>query len=153
MNTGQGYTDIVKQLRLYEAGINYTELYMLGMSGKGMERYVGSHGAFNQIHPRLITSTGMTVFPHTPLADMATHGEFTEVSEREKTEELRTFLEILNIDVFYDYIHHMNPVNYFFSTAMPRQSDIFWKTSTTYCDSCTNEELELMVSRQFRQSL
>lgn len=39
---------------------------------------------FNQVHPRRITTTGMTVFAHTPLAEMAKSGAFIEASEREK---------------------------------------------------------------------
>ena len=156
MNKGQTSAQIVEQLlRLDEAGITYTNFYILGMGGKGRGRISGEATArmFNQVHPKLITTTGMTVFPHTPLADMTARGEFIEASEREKIEELQTFLQTLTIDVHYDGVHYLNPLNYRFSNsdaeAKRRVLDDIDEVLRTY----TDEELEKMVSRHLKTSL
>lgn len=156
MNKGQSSADIVEQLlRLDEAGITYTTFYILGMGGKGMGKSSGEATArmFNKVHPQLVTTTGMTVFPHTPLADMAKRGEFTEASEREKIEELRVFLETLNIDVFYDGIHYLNPLNYRFSNRDAGAKRRVLEDIDDVLRSYTDEEMERMVSRPFMRSL
>lgn len=95
----------------------------------------------------------MTVFPNTPLADMAARGEFDEASEREKIEELQTFLKALSIDTFYDGIHYLNPLNYRFSNTDTEAKRAVLEDMEEVLRSCSDEELELMVSRHFKQSL
>ena len=156
MNKGQSAAESVEQLlRLDEAGITYTTFYILGMGGKGMGKICGEDTArmFNQVHPRLITTTGMTIFPHTPLADMAKRGEFIEASEREKIEELQIFLQTLTIDVFYDGIHYLNPLNYRFSNNDMEAKQQVLNDIDDVLRSCTDEELEHMVSRHLKSSL
>ncbi|WP_294485497.1 radical SAM protein [uncultured Mailhella sp.] len=156
MNKGQTSAEVVEQLlRLDEAGLTYTTFYILGMGGKGKGRSSGSATAamFNQVHPQLITTTGMTVFPHTPLADMAVRGEFIEASEREKIEELQTFLSELTIDVFYDGVHYLNPLNYRFSNKDAEARRRVLEDIDDVLRSCSDEELEAMVSRRFKTSL
>jgi len=41
---------------------------------------------------RRITTTGLTVFPGTPLYGMVRSGEFTEATEKEKVEDLLFFI-------------------------------------------------------------
>lgn len=156
MNKGQTSAEIVEQLlRLDAAGITYTAFYILGMGGKGMGRACGEATAqmFNKVHPRLVTTTGMTVFARTPLAEMVKRGEFTEASEREKIEELQTFLKTLTADVFYDGIHYLNPLNYRFSNRDAGAKQRVLEDIDDVLRSCTDEELELMASRQLKQSL
>lgn len=156
MNKGHTAAEAVKQLlRLDEAGIGYTTFYILGMGGRGMGRSSGEATArmFNQVHPRRITTTGMTVFPHTPLAEMAARGEFVEASEREKIEELRIFLTELNIDVFYDGVHYLNPLNYRFSNGDAGAKQEVLDDIADVLNTCTDEELETMVSRRLKTSL
>ncbi len=156
MDKGYAAADAVKQLlRLDEAGITYTTFYILGMGGKGAGIASGEATArmFNQVHPQRITTTGLTVFPHTPLADMAGRGEFTEASEREKIEELRVFLQTLNIDTFYDGVHYLNPLSYRFANSDAAAKRRVLEDIDETLRSCTDEELEKMVSRQFMDSL
>ena len=108
---------------------------------------------FNQVHPRRITSTGMTVFPHTPVADMAQRGQFTEANEREKIEELLTFLEHLTVDTFYDGIHYLNPLNYRFANSNKQDKSRVLDDIRETLRTCSDEELEQMVSRKQMQSL
>lgn len=156
MNKGHSSSDTVEQLqRLDEAGITYTTFYIIGMGGRGMGTACAEATArmFNQVHPQRITTTGMTVFPHTPLAEMKRRHEFVEASEREKIEELRTFLQALTIDTFYDGIHYLNPLNYRFSNTDAEAKRRVLEDIDDVLHSCTDEELENMVGRHFKQSL
>lgn len=156
MAKGHTAKDTVEQLtRLSNAGITYTNFYVLGLGGKGNGQKCGLATAkmFNQVHPERITTTGMTVFADTPLAEMKDRGEFTEASEREKIEELRTFLEALNIDVFYDGVHYLNPVNYRFANADKNEKERVLADIDEILASYSDEELEKMVNRKSMQSL
>lgn len=115
MNKGHDSAEAVKQLkRLEAAGIDYVAFYILGMGGKGTGQQTALDTAkmFNQLKPRRITSTGMTTTEGTGAAKMRANGEFTDASEREKIEELRTFLENLETDTYYDGLHYLNPLHY-----------------------------------------
>lgn len=156
MNKGHSASQVVEQLlRLSDAGIRYTTFYILGMGGRGHGKSSGEATArmFNQVHPQRITTTGMTIFPNTPLAEMVKRGEFIEASEREKIEELQAFLQTLTIDTFYDGIHYLNPVNYRFSNTDMEAKGRALEDIEETLRSSTDEELELMVSRHLKDSL
>lgn len=156
MNKGHDSEEIVEQLlRLDKAGIGYTNFYILGMGGKGMGIASGEATArmFNQVHPQRITTTGMTVFPNTPLAEMVERGEFTEASEREKIEELRIFLKTLAGDVIYDGIHYLNPLNYRFSNNNMVEKENILADIDEILSSNSEDELERMVNRKHMKSL
>ncbi len=156
MNKGHSSADTVEQLlRLDKAGITYTTFYIIGMGGKGMGIASGEATArmFNQVQPQHISTTGMTVFHYTPLADMKAHGQYVEASEREKIEELRTFLTNLTIDTFYDGIHYLNTLNYRFANRDTEEKRHVLEDIDDTLRSCSDEELEMMASRHFKQSL
>ena len=147
---------IIEQLgRLDAAGITYTTFYIIGMGGRGAGKASGEATArmFNQVHPTRITTTGMTVFPHTPLAEMKTRHEFVEASEREKIEELQAFLKALTIDTFYDGIHYLNPLNYRFANNDAEAKRRVLEDIDDVLRSCTDNELEMMISRHLKHSL
>ncbi len=156
MNKGHSSADTVAQLhRLDEAGMAYTVFYILGLGGRGAGRDSGRDTAamFNQVHPRRITTTGMTVFANTPVAEMLRNGAYTEASEREKIEELHTFLENLTVDTLYDGVHYLNPLNYRFANRNAEEKkevlDDIREALQTYSD----RELERMVGRKLMWSL
>ena len=156
MNKGHTQALAIEQLlRLDEAGIAYTTFYVLGLGGRGAGQKSGEATAamFNQVHPRRITSTGMTIFPHTPLADMVACGQFIEASEREKIEELLTFLEHLSVDTFYDGIHYLNPLNYRFANADAQAKGKVLADINETLQSTSDQDLELMVNRKLMHSL
>ena len=156
MNKGHDSSETVEQLlRLDAAGMTYTNFYILGMGGKGMGKASGEATArmFNKVHPRRITTTGMTMFAGTPVAEMAKRGEFTEASEREKIEELRVFLQTLDIDTIYDGVHYLNPLNYRFANRdAAAKAEVLADIDETLA-SCSDDELERMVDRRRMQSL
>ena len=98
----KGYTaaDIVEQCRkLDEAGIEYYFVYMTGLAGKGggYRNAVESAKLFSQLNPYFISVDSLTLFPDTELYVMAQRGEFTPAGEKERIEELQTFISNLRI--------------------------------------------------------
>lgn len=156
MNKGHSAADTVTQLqRLDFAGIKYTNFYVLGLGGKGLGQSCAKATAamFNKVNPVRITTTGLTLFDASPVAEMARRGEFVEASEREKIEELRTFLSELEIEVFYDGIHYLNPLHYRFNTGNRLQKKQVLDDIDDILATHSDEELELMVNRNQMKSL
>ena len=111
----KGYTsqDILEQTRkLDEAGIKYWMTFLNGVGGKepSHQHAVNSAKIFNQTHPMLVGTGGLTLFPGTPLLEEAQRGEFTPLSEKEMMEELKSFVENLNIDAYF-MTHHTSSMN------------------------------------------
>lgn len=156
MNKGHTAADTATQgRRLREAGIPCTMFYVLGLGGRGMGAAAGAATAamFNAAMPSRVTTTGMTIFPRTPLADMAARGEFVEASEREKIGELLVFLENLEADLFYDGIHYLNPLNYRLDTGDAARREEILEDIRDILRTHSDEELELMVGRRLMRSL
>lgn len=156
MDKGHTAKDTVEQLkRLDSLGFTYTNFYILGMAGKGngQESAKATAAMFNQVHPSMITSTAITLFERAPIAEMARNGQFRQPSERELIEELRTFLSELTIDTFYDGVHYLNPLNYRFQTGNLEQKRKVLEDIDEILETCTDEELELMVDRKSKLSL
>lgn len=156
MNKGHTAKDTVEQLkRLDVAGITYTLFYVLGLGGKGQGQASGQATAamFNQCHPFRITTTGMTLFSDAPVAQMAARGEFVEASEREKIEELQTFLKGLEIDVFYDGVHYLNPLNYRFANSDKKAKEQVLADIENVLQNYSDADLELMANRRAMRSL
>ncbi len=99
----KGYTaqDILEQChKLDEAGIRYWMTFLNGVAGREHRHDHAVHSAeiFNQCHPMLVGTGGLTLFPGTPLLEEAGRGEFTPLDEREMMQELHTFLQHLTCD-------------------------------------------------------
>ena len=99
----KGYTaqDILEQChKLDEAGIRYWMTFLNGVAGREHSHDHAVHSAeiFNQGHPMLVGTGGLTLFPGTPLLEEAGRGEFTPLDEREMMQELHTFLQHLTCD-------------------------------------------------------
>lgn len=111
----KGYTsqDILEQTRkLDEAGIRYWMTFLNGVGGKELshQHAVNSAKIFNQTHPMLVGTGGLVLFPGTPLLEEAQRGEFTSLNEKELMEELKTFVENLNIDTMFN-THHTSSMH------------------------------------------
>ncbi len=99
----KGYTaqDILEQChKLDEAGIRYWMTFLNGVAGREHSHDHAVHSAeiFNQCHPMLVGTGGLTLFPGTPLLEEVGRGEFTPLDEREMMQELHTFLQHLTCD-------------------------------------------------------
>ena len=154
MNKGHTADEAAEQLsRLDQTGIEYTTQYILGMAGRGHGEASAKASAnfFNRLHPRRLTTTGLTVFPGTPLAEMVRTGAFIEASEKEKVEELLVFFEHLTINTFFDSAHYLNPLTYRFSTAVEKEEVM--DDIRDFLATHSEEEIEFMVGRNQMRSL
>ena len=150
MDKGHTTAEAVRQLhRLDAAGITYTVFYILGLGGNGAGQKSARETAalFNQVHPERIVTTGMTVTEGTGAWDMQMTGDYVQASEREKIEELRTFLQGLTVDTFYDGLHALNPLHYRFRTADEEKKATVLADIDRVLTSFTDEEIELAVNR------
>ena len=100
----KGYTpeDVLVQCqRLDRAGIGYNFFYLTGIAGAGQgERSAKASAAlFNRLHPRLIGSSMLTVYPDSRLYQEIQAGSWREAGEVEKYEELKTLVSHLTIPV------------------------------------------------------
>ncbi len=113
INKGYRSADILEQChKLEEAGIEYWMTFLNGVAGRehSREHAVNSAKIFNQCKPMLVGTGGLTLFPGTPLLEEAQRGEFDSLSEKEMLEELRTFVEHLDIDCSFT-THHTVAAN------------------------------------------
>lgn len=151
MNKGHTAKEAVEQLkRLDKAGIAYTLFYIFGMGGKGTGQQTGRDTAalFNKVRPRRIVTTGMTVTEGTGAADMQAKGQFVQANEREKIEELRTFLENLEVDTFYDGIHYLNPLHFRFQNSNREAKAKVMAEIDRVLNTYSDEELERAINRK-----
>lgn len=99
----KGYTskDILEQChKLEAAGIIYWTTFLNGVAGVEHSRQhaVNSAKIFSQLKSKVVGSGSLTIFPEAELANEVKRGEFTELNEKERMEELRLFLENLDSD-------------------------------------------------------
>ncbi|MDE6828677.1 MAG: radical SAM protein [Alistipes sp.] len=100
MHKGHTAADTLTQCRrLDEAGIEYYFTYMTGLAGAGNGQRAAEATAalFNRLHPYIIGIVSLTLFPEAPLAADVAAGRFVEAGERERLEELRTFIAALTV--------------------------------------------------------
>lgn len=122
----KGYTadDILTQCRkLDEAGIEYYVVYMTGLAGHGHGYRNAVHTAevFNQLNPYFISVDSLTLFADTPLYAMAQQGSFVPAGEKERIEELMTFVSRLQLRT---HLFANTRSNYYPVTAfLPKERD------------------------------
>lgn len=108
VNKGHTIEDAIEQLhKLEAASIRYQVQYITGLAGagKGIENALETAEFFNQIHPFMIGSSSLTIFPDTELGRAYERGEFKEASELERVEETRVLLDKLTINTFFSSAH------------------------------------------------
>ena len=88
--------DILEQCgKLDEAGIDYNFTFLNGVGGRALSRQhaVNSAKVFNQLKCSRVGSGSLTLFPDTQLFAEREAGLFDDMTERERAEELYTFLD------------------------------------------------------------
>lgn len=113
MRKGYQAADIIEQCRRLEAaGISYNFFYLTGISGQGR----GEAGALdtaavcNQLHPKRIGASMLTVYANSELYQEIQRGNWREETEIEKYQELRTLLENLQNPVWFGALGASNAV-------------------------------------------
>lgn len=150
MNKGHTREDAIIQLkRLENIGIDYIAFYILGMGGKGtgQQTAIDTAEMFNQLKPKRITSTGMTVTESTGAAELRKAGQFTDASEKEKIQELKTFLKNLKIDTYYDGLHYLNPLHYKLKMSDSETKNHVLTDIDRILENYSAEEIERAVDR------
>lgn len=100
MNKGYTSADILEQChKLDEANIEYDIFYLTGIYGKGKsaEGVAKSLNVFNQISPKLIGASMLTIYPTSELYSEIQNGGWTEETEIEKYEEMKLLIQGLEI--------------------------------------------------------
>ena len=111
-------TTVMSNFGLYKAldraGIGYNFFYLTGIAGAGQgERSAkASAEVFNRLHPRLIGSSMLTVYPDSRLYQEIQAGNWTEAGEVEKYEELKTLVSHLTIPVTFAALGASNAFNF-----------------------------------------
>ena len=123
----KGYTpeDILTQCRrLDRAGIGYNFFYLTGVAGTGQGARSARASAelFNQLHPRLIGSSMLTVYPDSRLYQEIQAGNWREAGEVEKYEELKTLVSYLDIPVTFAALGASNA--YQFQGRLPEEREV-----------------------------
>lgn len=147
----KGYTakDIIDQCRkLDEAGIEYYFVYMTGLAGKGngYRNAVNSAKVFSKVNPRFISVDSLTLFEDTKLYTLAKQGKFIPATERERIEELQTFIRHLQLKV---HLFANSVSNFYPTTAyLPKEKDFILSELQNILDTVSEEEMQ-----KYRHSL
>lgn len=113
MNKGYTPEEIITQShRLDDANIKYNYFYLTGISGAGREKIgaVETAKVFNQTNPQIIGSSMITIYPESELFTEVQAGNWSEETELEKLEELKTLIENLDIPVFFATLGASNAI-------------------------------------------
>ena len=100
MNKGFQSKDTIEQCKKLEAAnISYNFFYLTGISGAGRAEIGAKETAkvFNQLHPRIIESSMLTIYKNSELYEEIQKGNWREESEIEKLIELTILIENLKI--------------------------------------------------------
>lgn len=124
MRKGYGSSEIVEQCkRLDSVGISYNFFYLTGLAGdgKGIESALASAEVFNQLRPRILIVTALTIFPEADLYQDIQSGDYKVAGEFEKLHELKTLYQNLNIEIIImaDTISNVAPMR----GVLPRDKD------------------------------
>ncbi len=126
VNKGYHAVDIIEQCeKLSEAGIGFWLSFLNGVAGKAhsMDHAIHSAEIFSQCKPMLVGTGGLVLFPGTPLLEEAERGEFQPLSEQEMLIELRTFVEHLTCDCYFN-THHTSGIHLAGPDFLKRKSRI-----------------------------
>lgn len=141
----KGYTakDLIEQCRkLDEAGIEYYFVYMTGLAGKGngYRNAVNSAKVFSKVNPRFISVDSLTLFPDTELYRKAQERNFIPAGEKERLEELQTFIKHLQIrtHLFANSVSNFYPTTAF----LPKERDRIVSELQYIIDTVSEEEMQ-----------
>lgn len=154
LNKGLDAATALKQMqRLNEAGIDIVPMYMIGAGGKGTGERNGSNTAklLSQVDAKVVSTTGMTVFPGAPFWEMREKGTYVEMPEYEKVQELITFIEQYTGTTFLYAMHYLNPVH--FTANLPEEKEKILGGLYRFLTGNTPEEIEEMVNRRGKLSI
>ena len=113
MRKGYQAADIVEQCqRLEAAGIGYNFFYLTGISGhgRGQASAKATAAVCNQLHPRRIGASMLTIYPTSELYQEIQNGAWQPETEIEKFQELKTLVQALQGPVWFGALGASNAV-------------------------------------------
>ncbi len=113
MRKGYQAADIVEQCqRLEAAGIGYNFFYLTGISGhgRGQASAKATAAVCNQLHPRRIGASMLTIYPNSELYQEIQNGAWQPETEIEKYQELKTLVQALQGPVWFGALGASNAV-------------------------------------------
>lgn len=144
MDKGYAPEDILTQCqRLDRAGIGYHFFYLAGISGagRGREGALASAAVFNQLHPQIVGSSMLTVWPNSRLYQEIRAGNWREAGELEKLDELRALISHLEIPVTFAALGASNAFR--FQGRLPEDRQRLLDALDRICRETGEEELRL----------
>ncbi len=142
-NKGYSAKELIEQCRkLDEAGIEYYFVYMTGLAGKGngYRNAVNSAKVFSKVNPRFISVDSLTLFEDTELYQMTQKGLFVPAGEKERLEELQTFIKNLQITthLFANSVSNFYPV----TAYLPKERDKVIREIQHIIDTVSEEQMQ-----------
>lgn len=142
MNKGYKPEEIITQShRLDTAKIKYNYFYLAGISGSGRGRIGALETAkvFNQTSPQIIGSSMLTVYPESGLYAEIQDSNWSEETEIEKLDELKTLIENLEIPAYFATLGASNAI--FVQGQLPKDKTAMIKHLEKVCKTQSESEL------------
>lgn len=149
MHKGFGVKEILTECkRLDEVGMDYNFFYLAGIYGADRGEIGAKNTAevFNQLHPRIIVSSMLTIYPTSELYEEIQKGNWSEEAEIEKLYELKTLIKELNIDTYFATMGASNCINV--QGHLPKDKEKMIKWLDEVIGSADEKEL-----RRYRENL
>ena len=143
MNKGYMSNYILMQCKkLEEANIDYNIFYLTGIYGNGKSK-VGVENTikiFNQLQPKIIGASMLTVFETSQLFQEIQSGNWQEESEIEKLKELRLLIEKLEINTYFAVLGASNAFQ--FQGKLPSEKQKMLDYIDKIIDKYSEEQLK-----------
>lgn len=100
VNKGYTQADILEQsARIDAAGFTYGATFLSGLAPieHSEEHAIHTAEVFNKLHPYMVGTGSLVLFPGTQMSKWAQEGKFVPLTELQLMKELRLFLSVLNI--------------------------------------------------------
>ena len=104
MHKGFGTKEIIRECkRLDKAGMEYNFFYLAGIYGCGRGEIGAKNTAvvFNQLNPKIIINSMLTIYPTSELYQEIQSGNWKEETEIEKLMELKVLIQELTIPTYF----------------------------------------------------
>lgn len=149
MNKGFGTKEIIEQCkRLDEAEMDYNFFYLAGIYGAGRGESGAQNTAkvFNQLNPKIIINSMLTVYPTSKLYQEIQNGNWGEQTEIEKLLELKTLINDLDIETYFATMGASNCV--YVEGNLPQDKEKMIKHLDKVINSVDEKEI-----RHYRENL
>lgn len=139
----------VQLRRLNEAGIEFFDMVMYGLAGrgKGLPNAMDTAALLNEVRSKAIFPMSSTLIPGTELHMEYLKGDFEEAAEMERIIELRTFIEHLNVkdDTRISSLHASNALT--LSGILPRDKQSFIDGLNDFIEKTDADEFQRSINR------